>query len=458
MALIAVHGDDSGHGLSGGLAAPDPLTRTTTSIVHRPTPPHNGAPAPDGEPPDPPAVVFLIHDLSLGGAERVFVDLVNGIEAPRPVPALVRAGGELVEALRPERVPRVLPGPGSAPAAGTGAAASPRPWGLSPAGGWSLWRKTRGLLELARGEGAAAVSTFLHKSHVIGLCAKRLSRGRLRVVLNAHEHLTQSLLHQHRGARRWFYREFARRFFRHADLVIAVADGVASDLVERFGVPRERITVCPNPVDGERLRDLARRAPETWPALRPEAAVVLGVGRLVRLKGFDVLVRAVARLPGHLDVHLVLVGDGEEGPRLDELAARLGIGDRVHRIGSTDNPWAAMARARLIAVPSRTEALPNVIGEAHALGIPVVGADCSPGMREAMEDGSAGILVPPEDPEALADALVRGLEDSGLRARLTAAGRRRVAALGPDAILSRYSALLEAVLAGDRPGGAGPQP
>lgn len=387
----------------------------------------------------------------------MFVDLVNGIEAPRPVPVLVRAGGELSGELRADRKARVLPGPGgdrsSGPtAAGGDAVAVPRPRSaLSPAGVWSLWRKTRGLLELARAEDAALVSTFLHKSHVIGLCAKRLSRGRLRVVLNAHEHLSQSLVHQHRGAARPFYRTFARRFFRHADLVVAVAEGVADDLVERYGVPRERIVVCPNAVDGERLRRLARRSPAAWPTLPADAAVVLGVGRLVRLKGFDLLVRALARLPAHVDVHLVLVGDGEEGARLDGLAGRLGVGGRVHRIGSTDNPWAAMARGDLVAVPSRTEALPNVIGEAQALGIPVVGTACSPGMHEAMEDGAAGILVPPEDPAALADALVRGLEDDGLRARLAAAGRRRVAALGPDTIRSRYSALLEAVTARDGP-------
>jgi len=414
--------------------------------VHHASPPHNGAPARPAEGSRPPAVVFLIHDLALGGAERVFVDLVNGIEAPRPVPALVRPGGALHRELRPDRSPHVLPGPGSEPSVDRSGRARPRA-GLSPAGPVSLWRKTRGLLELARRERAAVVSTFLHKSHVIGLCAKRLSRGRLRVVLNAHEHLTQSLVHQHRGAGRWLYREFARRFFRHADLVIAVGRGVADDLVERFGVPPGRIVVCPNPVDGERLRALARRPPAAWPALPEGASVVLGVGRLVRLKGFDVLVRALGRLPEHLDVHLVLVGDGEEGPRLDALAARLRVGERVHRLGSLDNPWAAMARADLVAVPSRTEALPNVIGEAQALGVPVVGADCSPGMREAMEDGSAGILVPPEDPDALADALVRGLEDAALRARLVAAGRRRVAVLGPDAVLSRYSALLESVLA-----------
>lgn len=421
--------------------------------MHDATPPHNGAPAPTGASKRPPAVVFLIHDLTLGGAERVFVDLVNGIEAPRPVPVLVRAGGELGAALRPDRPLRVLPGPGSEPAAGLPRRARRRS-SLSPAGPWSLWTKTRGLLELARTEEAAIVSTFLHKSHVIGLCARWLSRGRLRVVLNAHEHLTQSLSHLHRGFGRLFFREFARRFFRHADLVVAVAHGVADDLVERFGVPRDRVVVCPNPIDAERLRKLAGRAPAVWPGLPAGTPVVLGVGRLVHLKGFDLLVRALARLPGHVPAHLVLIGDGEEGERLDRLAARLGVADRVHRPGGTDNPWSAMTRADLLAVPSRTEALPNVIGEAQALGLPVVGADCSPGMREAMEDGAAGILVPPEDPEALADALVRGLEDEGLRARLAAGGRRRVAALGPDAVLSRYSALLEAVLAGDRRGDA----
>ncbi len=432
--------------VSGGLAAPDPLMRTTTPIVRHATPAHNGAPGAGDRATRPPGVVFLIHDLRVGGAERVFIDLVNGIEAPRPIPVLVRAGGALLPALRPDRAAKVLPGPGSDPA-GSGAPLR-GPGGLSPAGPWSLWRKVGGLLELARDEEAVVVSTFLHKSHVIGLCAKRLSGGRLRVVLNAHEHLTQHLVHQHRGTGRWFYRGFARRFFRHADLIVAVAEGVADDLIEHFEVPRERVVVSPNPVDVDRLVRLSRETPEHWPALPDGASVVLGVGRLARLKGFDLLIRAMARLPAHLHAHLVLVGDGVEGARLDHLAERLGLSARVHRVGVVDNPWAYMARAGVVAVPSRTEALPNVIGEAQALGVPVVGADCSPGVREALEDGAAGILVPPEEPEALAGALVRGLEDDGLRRRLVAAGRRRVAALGPDAVLSRYSALLESVASG----------
>lgn len=418
--------------------------------MHHATPPHNGAGRDRSAGGRPAAVLFVIHDLRMGGAERVFVDLVNGLEAPRPVPVLVRRGGALVAGLRADRPFRVLPGPGSeAGAPGD----RPRP---SPGGPWSLWVKARALVRIAEEEDAAVVSTFLHKSHVIALCARRLAGGRLRVVLNAHELLSQSLLHQHRGLGRLLYGRFARRFFRHADLVVAVARGVADDLVERFGVPPERIVVSPNPVDAERIRRAARRPPDGWPAGVPDGApVVLGVGRLVRLKGFDVLVRALPRLPAGVDAHLVLVGDGDEAARLETLAARLGVAARVHRAGEVENPWPFMARADVVAVPSRTEALPNVIGEAQALDTPVVAADCSPGVREAVEDGAAGILVPPEDPGALADAIARVIADGALRGRLVAAGRRRVAGLGPDAVLSRYSALLEAVSAGTPPPPAG---
>jgi glycosyltransferase involved in cell wall biosynthesis len=98
-----------------------------------------------------------------------------------------------------------------------------------------------------------------------------------------------------------------------------------------------------------------------------------------------------------------------------------------------------MRCADVLAVPSRTEGLPDVINEAHAIGIPVVATRCSAGVEEALEEGAAGVLVQPEDAAMLADALIRTLEDGALAARVIQAGRLRVASLERSSCIDRFA-------------------
>jgi glycosyltransferase involved in cell wall biosynthesis len=118
-----------------------------------------------------------------------------------------------------------------------------------------------------------------------------------------------------------------------------------------------------------------------------------------------VLLHAVAALKRTLPVRLILVGDGEERATLEALVSRLDLGNDVRFVGWQANPWALLARSDVLALSSRTEAFPSVITEAMALDIPVVATECSAGVRECVDDGSAGILVPPTNPAALATAL-----------------------------------------------------
>ena len=97
----------------------------------------------------------------------------------------------------------------------------------------------------------------------------------------------------------------------------------------------------------------------------------------------------------------------------------------------------------MLVVPSRTEAAPTVIDEAHAIGTPVVAADCAPGVHELLEGGNAGVLVPPEDAEALADGIDRVLGDRRLAIRLASRGRARVVDLRPESICARYASVIE---------------
>jgi len=170
-----------------------------------------------------------------------------------------------------------------------------------------------------------------------------------------------------------------------------------------------------------------------------ERFAIGAVGRLVPEKGFDVLIRAVAGLPG---AELVLMGDGPERAGLEELGRELGLQDRMTFTGWVEPPWVARQRCDVLAIPSRVEGFGLVAVEALLAGIPVVASRVG-GLTEVVEDGETGLLVPSDDPEALASAL-RELEvDSALRAELAERGqadaRRRFSV---EAMMSAYDRFL----------------
>jgi glycosyltransferase involved in cell wall biosynthesis len=168
-------------------------------------------------------------------------------------------------------------------------------------------------------------------------------------------------------------------------------------------------------------------------ASRPRAnagkVVLLAVGALIPRKGYDVLVAALARL-GHLPWRLVIAGDRGRSPdtsrRLAADIAALGLANRVSLLGavSPDELASLYASCDLFVLPSRFEGYGMAFAEAIAHGVPVVGTTAG-ALPETVPE-AAGVLVPPDDPEALATALRRLVEDSGERERL-AAGARAVA-------------------------------
>jgi glycosyltransferase involved in cell wall biosynthesis len=199
--------------------------------------------------------------------------------------------------------------------------------------------------------------------------------------------------------------------------VVAACSREAAAYATRLGRAR-RVTVLPNGYDPAEFRP--------GPTFPHPRAYVLGLGRLEAQKGFDVLVEALARLE-HPAVDLLLAGAGSERSTLEALAATRGVAARVRFLGATDRPTtlALLRGAAAVACPSRFEGLPLVCIEALAAGKPLI-ASAVNGIPEMVRDGETGILVPPEDPLALAAALRRvlGMPEEG--ARLAARGRALV--------------------------------
>ncbi|HEX2045479.1 MAG TPA: glycosyltransferase [Gaiellaceae bacterium] len=151
---------------------------------------------------------------------------------------------------------------------------------------------------------------------------------------------------------------------------------------------------------------------EVEPLPAPFPPPVIGaVGRFSREKGLDVLVRALPLLPG---TSALLVGDGPERAPLERLARGLGVADRLAITGWTRDARAHVASLDVLAVPSRFEGFPLVIPEGMLAGLPTVASDVG-SVAEAVADGKTGLLVPPDDPEALAGALRTLLADAETR-------------------------------------------
>lgn len=203
------------------------------------------------------------------------------------------------------------------------------------------------------------------------------------------------------------------RLLRRADRIVAVCGQAAAEAV-RAGIPEQNVAVIHNGVD----LDLFAPAPE-----RQLPGCITFIGRLDAMKGVDVLLQAFARLMRHCAATLRIVGDGPERDRLRVLADRLGIGDAVLFFGVREDIPRLLQESSVFALPSRSEGLPNVVLEAMACGLPVVATRVG-GTPELVQDGRTGLLVQPNDPEALRVALQRLLNDPTYARELGACGRR----------------------------------
>lgn len=242
--------------------------------------------------------------------------------------------------------------------------------------------------------------------------------------------LSDAMSDRGRGGRAtWALAALDRIAFRAGDLVIADTEANAAWLRGRFGLATHRVAAVPVGADPQVFAPVA-------PPQGPPTA--LFVGKLAPLHGLDVVL-AAARRPGVPPVRII--GDGQLGPWLaDQLR-------RDPPPGVTHVPWVPFAdlgdevRAATVClgVFGRSErvgrVVPNKVWQAMAVGRPIVTAD-GPAPRELLTDGVDALLVPPGDPDALADALRRLAADPGLRARLGAAARARYVSRGTPAAVA----------------------
>lgn len=235
---------------------------------------------------------------------------------------------------------------------------------------------------------------------------------------------------------RWFMSQVYRR----ADLIIAVSEGVRQDVLRELVPHPKLVRTIYNPVD---LNEIDRLACESishpW-MVQSELPLFLAVGRLERIKGFDILVEAFASVCARIPSRLIILGEGSLRNDLEEQARALGISEVVDLPGFQANPFAWMARCDVFVLSSRGEGLPNVLIQAMACGARVVSTECDHGPAEILDQGRWGTLVPVDDVTALSGAMVAALE-AGDAPNV----RERANDFSRDGLIEQYLQALESV-------------
>ena len=228
------------------------------------------------------------------------------------------------------------------------------------------------------------------------------------------------------------------KYYQGCDHLIGNTEDIVQHLVDGEW-PEERAHYLPNFVSEQRVPPISRRGfytPDSTPLL-------LALGRLHRNKAFDVLLRALARVPS---AYLWIAGEGPLRRELEELAEHLAVKPRVRFLGWREDVAALFAACDIFVCPSRHEPLGNVVIEAWAQEAPVIAAD-SLGPGTLIEDMENGVLVPVDDAEALSQAINFLLGDADLGRRLAAAGRRAYEERFTEAaVIEQYMAFFKGML------------
>jgi glycosyltransferase involved in cell wall biosynthesis len=286
-------------------------------------------------------------------------------------------------------------------------------------GPWD-WRVVLRLLDICRRERVAIWHGHDYKSNALGLLLRQFRR-RMRLVTTVHGWV-------HHTKRTPLYYWIDRLCLARYEKVICVSEDLRQRCLD-CGVPPRRCVLIENAIDTEEFsRKLGVADARQRLGLTSGRFVVGAIGRLSTEKGFDVLIRAVHRLlQGGLDIELLIIGEGDERPRLEALIAELGLTQRARLLGYRVDVRDLCETMDLLALSSYREGLPNVLLEAMALEVPVVATRIA-GIPQLIQSGENGLLVEPGDVNALANAIGQLLRTPELRMQFCRVGRSTIEA------------------------------
>jgi glycosyltransferase involved in cell wall biosynthesis len=364
-------------------------------------------------------ILFVIWGLRPGGAEGVFVNIVNNIGfCIKPVVCVLGDKEGLAHNLKDNL----------------------RVFYLRKKNRWDVFRLIMKLSLIIRKERPERIVGFGYYANHLVILARYISGLKIPVFINERTETASSL--KRMGFR--VVRNFLLGMtYKMADRIIAVSHKTRYGLISHYGLKRDKITVIHNPIDFEKIEALSSDGVD-HPWFNDRATpLIIAVGRLIELKGFFYLIKAFSLVSKEIEkVHLAILGKGPERAKLENLILNLDVKDKVILFGYQQNPFKYMAKAQIFVLSSFYEGLPNVVLEAMACEVPVISTLCPSGLDEIITDGFNGLLVPTGNEEALARAMLKLLKEPEMRYRFLEAGRERVRDFSLPKIINEYENLL----------------
>lgn len=327
-------------------------------------------------------VLFVLPRMVSGGVERVTLNLIaqfvkDGIECRI---ALRHCRGELLAEAR-----ALVP--------------------VHEVAALGIYQFVPNLAKLIRQWRPTRVITAFSDIAILTWVAMRVAKSRAKWVHGVHN--THALVAARPGIighlRHRLDNRLAKMVYLRADKIVAVSNGVRSEVIGRFDIDPSRVIRIYNPVVPE---DQLVPRPNA-PHIRARPFRIVAIGRLAWQKGFDLLIEALSRVSSPWELHIY--GDGPQRGRLDRMIHAHGLRSVVHLRGFCADPFEVLRAADLFVLASRYEGLANVVIEALACQCQIVSTDCPQGPREILQGGRLGQLVPVEDPGALANAIERAM-------------------------------------------------
>lgn len=349
-------------------------------------------------------IAIYLSDLMGGGTEWFALRLARGLSAEglKPVFVVIRKEGDLLPTVAKEFDIFSLDG---------------HEYNLK-----NLIRAVPALVRFLKKHRPRILVCNLPLVNITAGVAVLIARTKTRLMFVEHMIVSQTLIKRSWGGR--FLTKLGLRFiYPMADMVVAVSNAAANDLATLTNIPEQEIKVIYNPIIPDDLPALCQETPDHPWLQNHSVPVIFSIGRLLPVKNFDVLIRAFNEAKKHKPLKLIIIGEGDERPRLQELVRSLNLEDCVDLAGFKDNVFSYLTAADLFILPSSTEAFGNVIAEALACGIPVVSTDCG-GVREVLGNGEYGDLVPVGNAEQMSSAILRNLSKEHDRLKLKEQGMR----------------------------------
>ena len=353
-----------------------------------------------------------------GGVERHILGLLKGLQAHGIKALLILFhDGELAAQARNHGIePIILPGLNR-----------------------TLWSTSRTLAGILKQRQIRVVHVHGYKATVF--CALACSRYQFTLVKTEHGLPEPMVGFPLRVLRDRFYHFLDSRATRLAAATVCYVTAELRDYHARAHA-RLRTAVIPNGVANMDKEQFARP-----PEMRRDWFNLAVVGRLDTVKGHRVAIEALSVSTVPKDVHLQIVGSGPSEAPLRELAQERGIADRVHFLGFRRNVYDYLAHCDVLLIPSLHEGLPYTLLEAMALGTPIIASRIG-GLAEVLQEGITGLLLPPEDSDSIARAVVELLRDPDYRRQMGKKAQRLQRASYSDNIMSsRYLAIYQEALA-----------